>query len=52
VRFAFDAGATSNLLPMANVKDTLTIPCELLAKFQTGFYSGPVDAMFKALGLN
>lgn len=28
------------LLPMASVKDITTIPGELFAKFQTGFYAG------------
>ena len=28
-----------------------TIPGELFAKFQTSFYSDPVDAVFKALGV-
>ena len=39
------------LLPMASVKDIPTIPGELFAKFQTGFYADPVDAVFKALGV-
>jgi hypothetical protein len=43
------AGA-KRLLPMASVKDILTIPGELFAKFQTGFYADPADAVFKALG--
>jgi ATP-dependent Lon protease len=48
---AFDAGAKRLLLPMASVSDIPTIPGELFAKFQTGFYSDPVDAVFKALGV-
>ena len=36
---------------MASVKDIPTIPGELFAKFQTGFYADPVDAVFKALGV-
>jgi ATP-dependent Lon protease len=35
---------------MASVRDIPTIPGELFAKFQTGFYSDPTDAVFKALG--
>ena len=38
-------------LPTASVKDIPTIPGELFAKFQTGFYSDPTDAVFKALGV-
>lgn len=29
----------------------LSMPGELFAKFQTSFYSDPVDAVFKALGV-
>ena len=50
-RFIFDAGAKRLLLPMASVKNIPTIPGELFAKFQTGFYADPVDAVFKALGV-
>jgi ATP-dependent Lon protease len=39
------------LLPMASAKDIPTISGELFAKFQTGFYVDPVDAVFKALGV-
>ena len=39
------------LLPMASVGDIATVPGELLAKFQTSFYSDPVDAVFKAVGV-
>jgi ATP-dependent Lon protease len=38
LQVAFDAGAKRLLLPMASVKDIPTIPGELFAKFQTGFY--------------
>ena len=38
-------------LPTASVKDIPTIPGELFAKFQTGFYADPTDAVFKALGV-
>ena len=48
---AFDAGAKRLLLPMASVKDIATIPGELFAKFQTGFYADATDAIFKALGV-
>jgi len=51
LQLAFDAGAKRLLLPMASVKDLPTIPGELFAKFQTAFYSDPVDAVFKALGV-
>jgi ATP-dependent Lon protease len=51
LQVAFDAGAKRILLPMASVRDIPTIPGELFAKFQTGFYSDPIDAAFKALGV-
>jgi len=49
LQVAFDTGAKR--LPMASVKDIPTIPGELFAKFQTVFYADPVDAVFKALGV-
>ncbi len=52
LQFAFDAGAKRILLPMASVKDIPTIPGELFAKFQTGFYADASDAVFKALGVS
>ena len=51
LRMAFDAGAKRILLPMSSVTDIPTVPGELFAKFQTSFYSDPVDAVFKALGV-
>jgi ATP-dependent Lon protease len=52
LQVAFDAGAKRILLPMASVKDIPTIPGELFAKFQTGFYADAADAVFKALGVS
>jgi ATP-dependent Lon protease len=51
MQVAFDAGAKRILLPMSSVTDIPSVPGELFAKFQTSFYSDPVDAMFKALGV-
>ena len=51
LQVAFDSGAKRILLPMASVGDIPTVPGELFAKFQTSFYSDPVDAVFKALGV-
>jgi ATP-dependent Lon protease len=39
LQVAFDAGAKRLLLPMASVRDIATVPGELFAKFQTGFYA-------------
>jgi ATP-dependent Lon protease len=52
LQVGFDAGAKRLLLPMASVKDIATIPGELFAKFQTGFYADATDAVFKALGVS
>ena len=51
MQMGFDAGAKRVLLPMASVKDLPTIPGEMFAKFQTSWYTDPVDAVFKALGV-
>lgn len=51
LQVSFDSGAKKILIPMSSVGDIQTIPGELFAKFQTGFYSDPVDAAFKALGV-
>lgn len=51
LQVAFDAGAKRLLLPMASVRDIPSVPGELFAKFQTSFYADPVDAVFKALGV-
>lgn len=52
LQVAFDAGAKKVALPMSNAADTPTIPAELFTKFQTNFYADPVDAVFKALGVD
>ncbi|MGN7611896.1 protease Lon-related BREX system protein BrxL [Magnetococcales bacterium HHB-1] len=51
LQVAFDAGSKKILLPMSSVVDIPTIPGELFTKFQTSFFSDPVDAVFKALGI-
>ncbi len=51
LQVAFDSGAKRILIPTSSVGDIQTIPGELFAKFQTSFYSDPVDAAFKALGV-
>jgi ATP-dependent Lon protease len=50
LQVAINAGAKCILFPMASVKDIPTIPGELFAKFQSGFYAVPVDAVFNVLG--
>jgi ATP-dependent Lon protease len=51
LQVAFDAGAKRILLPMSSVRDIPSVLGELFAKFQTSFYADPVDAVFKALGV-
>jgi ATP-dependent Lon protease len=51
LQVAFDAGAKRILLPLSSVIDIPSVPGELFAKFQTSFFSDPVDAVFKALGV-
>lgn len=52
LQVAFDSGAKRILLPMSSVTDIPAVPGELFAKFQTSFYSSPVDCVFKALGVD
>jgi ATP-dependent Lon protease len=52
LQVAFDAGVKKILLPMASAIDLPTIPPELFTKFQTSFYTDPIDAVIKALGVN
>ena len=52
LQVAFDAGAKKILLPMASAIDLPTVPPELFTKFQTSFYTDPVDAVFKALAVS
>ena len=51
LQVAFDAGARRVLLPMSSAVDLATVPPELFSKFQTAFYSDPIDAVFKALNV-
>jgi len=46
-----DAGAKKVLIPAASVMDLQTVPPDLLVKVQPVFYSDPIDAVFKALGV-
>ncbi|WP_336183991.1 protease Lon-related BREX system protein BrxL [Bacillus sp. 205(2023)] len=47
-----DAGAKKVLIPAASVMDLQTVPPDLLVKVQPVFYSDPIDAIFKALGVS
>ena len=52
LQVAFDAGAKKVCLPMSSAVDIPTVPAELFTKFQTSFYADPVDAVYKALGVD
>ena len=51
LQVAFDTGVKRIVLPMSSAKDIPNIPAELFTKFQTSFYADPVEAVFKALGI-
>lgn len=51
LQVAHNSGAKRILLPMSSVRDIATVPGELFAKFQTGFYADPKDVIFKSLGV-
>ena len=52
LQVAFDAGGKRVALPITSVADISTVPGKLFTKFQTSFYEDPVDAVFKALGVD
>lgn len=52
MQVALEAGATKILIPMASAADIPTVPAETFTKFQVSFYSDPIDAVYKALGVN
>jgi ATP-dependent Lon protease len=52
LQIGFDAGVKRILIPMANAVDLATVPPELFTKFQTTFYSDPLDAIVKAFVQN
>lgn len=47
-----DAGAKKILIPAASVVDLYTVPSDLIIKIQPIFYSDPIDAVYKALGVS
>lgn len=52
LQVAFDGGGKRVALPITSAGDIPTVPGELFTKFQTNFYADPVDAVFKALGVD
>ncbi len=51
LQLALESGAKRVLLPMASASDIPTVPAEIFSKFQISFYADPVDAVYKALGV-
>ncbi len=52
LQLAMECGGKRVLLPMASASDIPTVPAEIFSKFQISFYADPVDAVYKALGVN
>lgn len=51
LQVCLDSGAKKVLLPAATMMDLATVPPDLMSAFQLVPYSDPVDAVFKALGV-
>ena len=51
LQLTFDSGANEFCL-MSSAMDIPTVSRQLFTKFQVIFYSDPVDAVYKALGVN
>lgn len=51
LQLAMESGGRKVLLPMASASDIPTVPAEIFSKFQISFYADPVDAVYKALGV-
>jgi ATP-dependent Lon protease len=52
LQLAMDNGAKRVLLPAENKRDFADIPTEVLDKLQIIFYSDPINAAFRALGVD
>lgn len=51
LQLALDSGGKRVLLPMSSASDIPTVPAEIFSKFQISFFADPVDAVYKALGV-
>jgi len=51
LQVCLDSGAKKVLLPITSTFDMVTVPPELMGKFNLMFYQSPEDAVFKALGV-
>jgi len=46
-----EQGGKRVLIPIGNTKELSSVPTEILNKLELLFYTDPLDAIFKALGL-
>jgi ATP-dependent Lon protease len=51
LQVAMDNGARRVLLPAENKRDLADIPSDILDKIQISFYSDPLNAAYRALGM-
>ena len=51
MQLALDAGARTVLIPSENKRDVADVPDEVLNKLQTVFYTDPINAAIRAMGL-
>jgi ATP-dependent Lon protease len=51
LQLAMDNGAKRVLLPVENKRDLVDVPGDVLGKLQIIFFSDPVNAAFRAMGL-
>lgn len=51
LQVCLDSGAKKVLLPMSSAQDLGTVPSELIGAFSLIFYNSPIDAIYKALGV-
>ena len=52
LQIASDSGAKKILIPAIDMAQMVKVPPELMSKFQLIIYSDPIDAVFKAVGVN
>ncbi|WP_456470957.1 protease Lon-related BREX system protein BrxL [Caminibacter sp.] len=51
LQIAADSGAKRVLLPAIDMNQIASVPVDILSKFQLIIYSDPIDAVYKALGV-
>ena len=52
MQIAADSGAKKVLLPASDMAQLSKVPADIISKFSLLIYSDPIDAAFKAMGLN